>query len=228
MITYCAFDLLKKKQYYGSTSNIKRRISSHLKNRSEGNPLFHNVLRKRPETFLWVRLCESEDRNDEQYLLNFYCPSEWVYNLSQQATGFSLNNCLGGKNKGQVCIHFLDKKQIYVPQLLLDEYLQQGWEIGIIEQYKSNYRRLRDQETRDKISTTLKGLYSTKKLTSRDQSGSKNPFFGKKHSEETRSKLSSNRGRFWVNNGKTNLFLKAGEQIPVGFTKGRLAPSSSK
>jgi group I intron endonuclease len=220
--TYCTFDLLKRKQYYGSTSNLERRISSHLKDSGEGNKLFHNVLRKRPNTFFWVQLCVSESREEEQYLLDFYCPSEWVYNVSRSASGFSLKNEFAGRNKGKVTIHFLDKKQTYVNLHELDNYLQQGWELGVMKKYKEKYKRNHREESKQKISRTIISLYESGKITLPDRSGSKNPFFGKTHCNETRKKLSTNKNRIWVNNGKENKFLKSNEGIPAGYKKGRL------
>jgi group I intron endonuclease len=220
--TYCAFDLLKRKQYYGSTSNFKRRISSHLKDKGEGNKLFHNVLRKRPDTFFWVQLCISESREEEQYLLDFYCPSKWVYNVSKLASGFSLKNEFAGRNKGKVTIHFLDKKQTYVDLYKLDDYLCQGWDLGVMKKYKEKYRKSHREESKQKISKTLTDLYKSGKIVLPDKSGNKNPFFGKTHNDETRKKLSVNKGRMWVNNGEKNKFLKNGEEIPIGYKKGRL------
>lgn len=225
--TYCAFDLVKKKQYYGSTNNLKRRIKSHLENTKEGNNLFHNVLRKRPETFLWVELCSSETRDEEQFLIDFYCPSKWVYNTSRSACGFSLNNQFAGSNKDKICIHFLDIKQIYVEKTILWEYLDQGWELGITDTALKKYNRSQNQITKQKISNTLKEKFSLLTEEERgklleERTGKNNGFYGKTHSEEAKNKMKVNKGRRWVNNGKENLFLRANENIPKGFKIGRL------
>ena len=50
--------------------------------------------------------------------------------------------------------------------------------------------------------------------------GEKNPMYGKKHSDETRKKLSDAiKGRHWYNNGIVQI---QSFECPIGFTKGRL------
>ena len=62
-------------------------------------------------------------------------------------------------------------------------------------------------------------------------SGSGNPFFGKKHSEETLAKLrkSKNKGEnnsqfgsIWITNGHENKKIKKTDIIPTGWNKGRI------
>ena len=83
---------------------------------------------------------------------------------------------------------------------------------------------------RKKISNSLKGRFS----------GDKNPFFGKKHTEETREKIRrerkfqiiteetkakmrlSQKGKRWANNGIVNTLIKESEGLPSGFNYGRI------
>ena len=53
-----------------------------------------------------------------------------------------------------------------------------------------------------------------------DVSGENNPFYGKKHSEETRKKMSDAiKGMHFYNNGIVQI---RSFECPIGFTKGRL------
>ena len=72
------------------------------------------------------------------------------------------------------------------------------------------------EEIKNKISQTLKG-----KLV-----GDKNPFYGKKHLDETKKKNSeahkgntNTKGKHWYNNGKINTMAK---ECPDGFIPGRI------
>ena len=76
-------------------------------------------------------------------------------------------------------------------------------------------------ETREKISQSLKAAFAN-----RDQSGENNPFYGKHHSEQTRSHLSKSiKGRVHVNNGIINKQVRQSElqsYLDNGFTLGRM------
>lgn len=70
----------------------------------------------------------------------------------------------------------------------------------------------------------------------RDRTGVNAPFYGRKHSEETKkkmsqsakSKLKTNEHRHWYTNGKENLSLKSSQTIPNGFYLGRTITKNNK
>lgn len=68
-----------------------------------------------------------------------------------------------------------------------------------------------------------------KDAKNKNNSGSNNPMFGKRHSEEMKKKLSEERtgskhptfGWFWITDGKISKKVPPGTKIPIGFKKGR-------
>jgi group I intron endonuclease len=86
MLTYVGINLTTKKFQVGSTTDFERRYNQHLK--SEDNPEFHNSLRKDPSNFFWLVSVddETDNREEEQYYLDFYHGSLWCYNLNPSAT----------------------------------------------------------------------------------------------------------------------------------------------
>jgi len=82
MKTYLAINVSSRKFYVGSTNNFERRVRSHHNNTD--NLPFQNALRKKPQNFYWI--CSEDDgsdnRDEEQFYLDFYHGSEWCYNLS--------------------------------------------------------------------------------------------------------------------------------------------------
>lgn len=56
--------------------------------------------------------------------------------------------------------------------------------------------------------------------------GKDHPFFGKTHNKSARNKISeSNMGTKWINNGAVTKKIQATQEIPEGFTLGRLPMS---
>lgn len=87
------------------------------------------------------------------------------------------------------------------------------------EKYKDSYI-----EGSRKASETLKRRYRSGELSN---AGERNGFFGKKHSDETKRKMSEHRrgenngsfGTHWFTNGKINVKAK---ECPEGFHRGRI------
>ena len=83
------------------------------------------------------------------------------------------------------------------------------------------------EETKRKLSEINKGKHPSKEVRrkiSEACKGEKNGFYGKKHSDETKKKLSDgvtkrNKGRHWYNNGEINKFCY---ECPEGFVPGIL------
>jgi len=84
MITYFALDLKSKKFYVGSTTgSIDERVKNHKK---EGKYPFQRALRKRPETFFWIWGEDfTENREEEQFYLDFYFGFPSCYNMCPKA-----------------------------------------------------------------------------------------------------------------------------------------------
>lgn len=80
------------------------------------------------------------------------------------------------------------------------------------------FNKNRDENTKNKISETRK--------LSKVAAGENNPFFGKKHTEEDKQKMSeSSKDRVWINNGEISKRVKQyeiGEYFSKGWKKGRL------
>lgn len=87
-----------------------------------------------------------------------------------------------------------------------------------------------DEEVKKKISNTMKGKHS----------GEKNPFYGKKHTKETREKISmihkgkklsqeqieKRKNTMFINNETINKRIKKDQPIPEGWVRGRITRRS--
>ena len=82
MITYLGITLNNRKFYVGSAVDFENRKKGHLK--SKENYPFQNALRKDPDNVYWIASEDdgSDEREEEQFYLDFYHGSEWCYNLS--------------------------------------------------------------------------------------------------------------------------------------------------
>ena len=108
----------------------------------------------------------------------------------------------------------------------------------------------RSEETKRKMSEAKKGknhpFYGQhhseeiKRKMSKSLKGENHPMYGKHHSEEAKRKMSeahkgkhfsdehkrkireANKDRIWINNGVISKMLKCDEEIPEGFSRGRL------
>lgn len=92
------------------------------------------------------------------------------------------------------------------------------------------------EETRKKLSEAHKGKIineETRKKMSKSNSGVNNGFYGKKHSLESRQKISANnihaKNTVWINNGKINKRAKKEDlqsYLEKGFVLGRITPQN--
>ena len=84
MITYLGITLNNRKFYVGSAVDFENRKKGHLK--SKDNYPFQNALRKDPDNVYWIASEDdgTDNRDEEQFYLDFYHGSEWCYNLSSK------------------------------------------------------------------------------------------------------------------------------------------------
>lgn len=88
-----------------------------------------------------------------------------------------------------------------------------------------NYNKHMTQESKEKLSKTLKGRFFTKEWRekiSKSKKGKTNSLKGKKFllpSEEMKKRFGVNKGKTWWNNGVYSVLQ---EKCPKGFTKGRI------
>lgn len=85
MITYAAINITNKRMQVGSTTDFERRCRDH--HNSDMNPEFHRALRKNPKNFYWIASVNdgSDNRDEEQYYLDFYYGTMWCYNANPNA-----------------------------------------------------------------------------------------------------------------------------------------------
>jgi len=101
--------------------------------------------------------------------------------------------------------------------------------------YGPNWRRVVYDRWRGSLSTQDLEMYSNRIKEGQKRAGVNHATFkGKKHSEETKKKMSesskgkskgdrnSQYGTCWITDGKVNKKIKKGDNIPEGFTLGRI------
>ena len=96
MITYLGITLNNRKFYVGSAVDFERRQKEHKCDKS--NSHFHNTLRKDPDKVYWIASEDdgTDNRDEEQFYLDFYYGSEWCYNLSSSAYHPGVESCRQG------------------------------------------------------------------------------------------------------------------------------------
>ena len=87
----------------------------------------------------------------------------------------------------------------------------------------SDAKKNMSEETKRKMSESAKG----KRFSDEHKQKLSESAKGKKHSEETKRKISEaikarNKDRIWINNGVVNKLVKIDNNIPAGFSRGRL------
>lgn len=97
------------------------------------------------------------------------------------------------------------------------------------------YGKHHSDDTKSKISETLQSVWTEDKKEefSQRRTGKGNPCYGKKlnrrqYSEEEKLGLSrklseSGKNKIWINNGEVSTKISKGQEIPDGWTKGRLS-----
>jgi len=175
MIIYKATNKVNGKCYIGQTSKVlNKRIYNHFNIRKKKScPYFHNAIHKYGEdNFLWevIEECSSKKEMDEMefhYIKQYNSLAPNGYNLTMGGGG----SC-GYKHTKEEC------KKISIRNK------------GILKtkEHKENLSKAREKLWKDPNS-----VYNTKDFRekmSEVQSGKGNGMYGKKHTEETKSKIS--------------------------------------
>ena len=197
MLTYIATNTTNGKFYIGSTRNFEKRKKSHLD--SKHNYPFQNSLRNDPSSFIWQVF---EDECDypilEQALLDQWFGVEQCYNLNPNAS--HPPSC-----KGRILSVETKEK------------------IG-----RAHRGKITPESTKKAVSLsnkTRKLSPETLKKKSEGASGVNNPFFGKRHTEETRKTLSEKRkGKKWWYNPDSGESKMSKESPGTEWLRGRSSP----
>ena len=205
MVIYKITNLINGKQYIG-------RDSKNNPNYYGSGPAIKNAIKKYgKENFKKeiIEECISFDHliEREEYWLNHYDAgsNKMFYNTHNSSIGWGVGNqnIMFGKihleetklkissaNKGQKRSEETKKKlsDIGKKRIFSESQIKQVTDLG-----KSNKGIKKSDDAKQKMSQSKKGIRlsdQTKKKMSENNKGSKNPFFGKTHSEETKRKIS--------------------------------------
>ena len=207
---YIITNLIDGKSYIGkSEKNIEYRLHQH-KFGISSNEHLQNAIRKygiENFTFEMLEECSKEDCCDrERYWINFY---NTLY-----PNGY--NYTTGGENKSGFNFSNISKQR-------MSQTATQRCNNPNERKRLSDIAKLRvwDDEERNKVSNTLKDRFKDK---------TKVPMYGKKHSAETKNKMSQahmgqNSGKIWVNDGVNNKLIAPEEldhYLDLGCIRGLL------
>lgn len=192
-------NLVNGKCYYGSSKQIKKRWKTHLNDLKNGK--HHNIHLQRS----WNKhgevnfLFEVVEKCDETILLELeqkYLNSNPEFNIGIKSSGG--DNLTKNPNKEYI-IHKITQS------------VRKRYELMSEDEKKEKHSKPMDKNPNWKGGTSFKYCKCGTKISPensscikcRDRSGSKNPFFGKQHTEETKQKLSEVRKGTY--NGKQNI-----------------------
>jgi len=188
---YIIQNKVNDKVYIGMTKGVSRRFSDHrrnLRNNNHVNKYLQSAWNSYGETlFDFYVVCEcthiEEAKNIETMYIGWFKDIGLCYNLTEG--GECLPSRLGHKQTPELIKKRVEARRGYKHSEETKEKIRQGnlgkkWS----EETRKNFKgRVITEEQKSKISNTLKGRYS----------GKNNPMYGKKHSEETKEKLSAAR-----------------------------------
>ena len=222
---YCITNLINGKRYIGkSDNNVLERLKLHKKLSKTNKHLRDSILKYGLDNFRFeiLEICPKEICGKrERYWIEYYDSMNNGYNFTT-----------GGE--GESGWHLSQQSR---------DLISKSWKTRVVS-----------EETRKKLSEANKGKKwsdEMRKRASVNNRGEKNSFYGKHHTEETKRKISeshtnpsesvreklsksrtkSNMGRVWINDGKSNKFIKPEDVesfIQNGWIIGRIMSNSSK
>ena len=257
---YKITNLVNNKAYIGLSYNIFNRFKKHLY--STTNKHLNNAFKKYGMNnfkFEILEVCLKEKcKERERYWIAFYETNKTGYNKStggECTDGYQLNeeirDKISLKRKNKIAIN-KDNQMKYIHTNELDEYLKNGWELGMAEYVKKKIGRpgrIISASTRQKLSIAHKGKKLTEEHKKRlsETSPRLNTFarlspekqleVRRKISQSTKHRDWSNykigwkkngersSNSKWINNGKKELFIindKLESYLNEGWTLGRI------
>ena len=219
-IIYGYTNLESGKMYIGQTLHPERRFNAHRHGKYSNG--WHKDYQNNPDKYEYsvIEYNVPEDKLDEREIF-------WISFFDSYRNGYNLTEGGGGSRGFNVSISTREKlSKIHKGK---PKTLEQRQKMS--EAQKGTSKTL---EQRQKMSERMKGEHH------RDVSGENNPFYGKKHSEETCKKMSEHHrdvsgeknpmygkrgdlspmyGRKWYNNGIVQVMSL---ECPIGFIKGML------
>lgn len=177
MYTYIAINELNGKFYIGSSVDVERRKIEHLQ--SNVNLPFQNALRKNPDKFEWqIYEDDCDEPILEQALLDIWWGKSQCYNINPYAS----------RPPDSTGRPVAEETRIKISNKMKGREINDKTRKAVS---KSNKNRVISEETLIKKSKAV--------------TGDKNPFYGKKHTEETIQKFKESRkGTTWWYNTKTD------------------------
>lgn len=235
---YLVTNLLNSKKYVGITKfSIEERFLQHTKR----GFLLTEAIKKYGKQKFSVELVEKVESPEKAYKLEQYYIEK--YN-TKSPNGYNLTNGGDGIFGWEVTEKYRQECSTKVKQLHKEKKVGMYGKIHTEETKKKMSEsskgkpkpwligRKVSEETKEKIRQVNLGKThseETKKKISEnhhDVSGKNNPMHGKKHSFETIEKLketAKNRPkRIWINDGTIEKLMNIDNQIPIGYTKGRI------